>query len=66
MRCCWSEGSKAISQLVRIEFVEVDAFRANFILVDVTVVGPFRNILNKTFDATTGEDTTFDPMELKH
>ena len=56
----------AIPQLVRIEFVEVDAFGANFILVDVTVVGPFRNILSKTFDATTGEDTTFDPMELKH
>ena len=48
------------------EFVEVDAFRADFILVDVTVVGPFRNILSRTFDATVGEDTTLDPVELKY
>ena len=53
-------------QLARIEFVEVDAFGANFILVDVTMVGPFRNILRRTFDATTGEDTALDPMEPKH
>jgi len=66
MRCYWSEGSKAILQLVRIEFVEVDAFGANFILVNVTVVGPFRNILSRTFDATAGEDTALDLVELKH
>ena len=52
--------------LILIEFVEVDAFGANFILVDVTVVGPFRNILSRTFDATVGEDTTLDPVELKY
>ena len=47
MRCCWSEGSKVMLKLVRIavgcgaaglSFVEVDAFRADFILVVVTVV----------------------------
>ena len=48
------------------EFVEVDAFRADFILVDVTVIGPFGNILSRTFDATAGEDTALDPVELKH
>ena len=53
-------------QLARIEFVEVDTFGANFILVDVTVVGPFRNILSRTFDATAGEDTALDLVELKH
>nr|POF00819.1 hypothetical protein CFP56_62367 [Quercus suber] len=53
MRCCW------------IEFVEVDAFRADFILVVMTVVGPFRNILSRTFDATVREDTALDPVELK-
>ena len=52
--------------LIMIEFVEVDAFRADFILVIATAVGPFRNILSKTFDATAGEDTTLDPVELKH
>ena len=52
--------------LILIEFVEVDAFGANFILVDVTVVGLFRNILSRTFDATVGEDTTLDPVELKY
>nr|POF07394.1 hypothetical protein CFP56_37461 [Quercus suber] len=41
--------------LIMIDFVEVDAFGDNFILVDVTVVGPFRNILSRTFDATAGE-----------
>ena len=51
---------------ILIDFVEVDAFGANFILVDVTVVGPFRNILSRTFDATVGEDTTLDPVELKY
>ena len=66
MQCCWSEGSKAILQLVKIEFIEVDAFGANFILVDVTVVGSFRNILSRTFDATAGEDTALDLVELKH
>ena len=39
-----------------IEFVEVDAFGTNFILVVVR----FRNILSRTFDATAGEDTTPD------
>ena len=48
--------------LILIEFVEVDAFGVNFILVDVTVVGPFRNILSRTFDATAGEDTTPDSV----
>ena len=52
--------------LILIEFVEVDAFGANFILVDVIVVGPFKNILSRTFDATTREDTALDPVELKH
>jgi len=66
VQCCWSEGSKAILQLARIEFVEVDAFGANFILVDVTVLGPFRNILSRTFDATAREDTALDLVELKH
>ena len=41
-----------------IEYVEVNAFGANFILVDVTVVGPFGNILSITFDAMAGKDTT--------
>ena len=53
-------------QLAWIEFVEVNAFGANFILVDVTMVGSFRNILSRTFDATVGEDTALDPVELKH
>ena len=53
-------------QLARIEFVEVDAFGANFILVDVTVLGPFRNILSRTFDAMAREDTALDLVELKH
>ena len=53
-------------QLARIEFVEVDTFGANFIFVDVTMVGPFRNILSRTFDATAGEDIALDPVELKH
>ena len=53
-------------QLARIEFVEVDTFGANFILVDVTVVGPFRNILSRIFDAMAGEDIALDPMEPKH
>ena len=66
MQCCWSEGSKAILQLARIEFVEVDTFGANFILVDVTVVGPFRNILSRIFDAMAGEVIALDPMEPKH
>ena len=52
--------------LILNEFVEVDAFRADFILVDVTVVGPFGNILSRTFDATAGEDIALDPVELKH
>ena len=43
-----------------IKFVEVDAFGADFILVVVTMVGPFRNILCRTFDAMAGEDTTPD------
>ena len=66
MQCCWSEGSKEILQLARIEFVEVNTFGANFILVDVTVVGPFRNILSRIFDAMAGQDIALDPMELKH
>ena len=49
-------------QLVRIKFVEVNAFEANFILVDVTVVGQFRNILSRTFDATAREDIALDSM----
>ena len=40
------------------EYVEVNAFGANFILVDVTVVGPFGNILSITFDAMARKDTT--------
>ena len=52
--------------LIMIEFVEVDAFGADFILVDVTVLGPFRTILSRTFDATAREDTALDPVELKH
>ena len=52
--------------LIMIEFVAVDAFGADFILVDMTMVGLFRNILCKTFDARVGEDTALDPVELKH
>ena len=52
--------------LILINFVEVDAFRTDFILVVVTVVSPFKNILSRTFDAMAGEDTTLDPVELKH
>ena len=48
--------------LILIEFVEVDAFRANFILVVVTVVGPFRNNTRATFNATAREDTTLDSV----
>nr|POE61691.1 hypothetical protein CFP56_68928 [Quercus suber] len=77
MWCCWIKGNNVMLKLVRIatgrcatlimiEFVEVNAFGADFILVDVTVVGPFRNILSKTFDATAGEDTALDLVELKH
>ena len=66
MQCCWNEGSKEILQLAKIEFVEVNTFGENFILVDVTVVGPFRNILSRIFDAMAGEDTALDPMEPKH
>ena len=47
-------------QLVRIEFVEVDAFGANFILVVVIVVNPFGNNMRVTFNATAREDTTLD------
>ena len=46
--------------LILIEFVEVDAFRVDFILVVVTVVGPFRNNMRATFNATAREDTTLD------
>ena len=46
--------------LILINFVEVDAFRADFILVVVTVVGPFRNNMRATFNATAREDTTLD------
>ena len=46
--------------LILIEFVEVDAFRADFILVVVTVVGPYRNNMRATFNATAREDTTLD------
>ena len=49
-----------------IEYVEVNAFGADFILVEVPVVGPFGNILSRNFDATAGEDTALDPVELKH
>ena len=49
--------------LIMIEFVEVDAFGAEFTLVVMTVVGPFRNILSLTFDATAGEDTTLDSAD---
>ena len=52
--------------LIMIEFVAVDAFGAEFILVDMTMVGLFRNILCRTFDARVGEDTALDPVELKH
>ena len=52
--------------LIMIEFVAVDAFGADFILGDMTVVSPFRNILCRTFDARVGEDTALDPVELKH
>ena len=46
--------------MILIEFVEVDAFRVDFILVVVTVVGPFRNNMRAFFNATTREDTTLD------
>ena len=46
--------------LIMIEFVEVDAFGVDFILVVVTVVGPFRNNMRAIFNATTREDTTLD------
>ena len=52
--------------LIMIEFVAVDAFGTDFILVDMTMVGLFRNILCRTFDARVGEDTALDPVELKH
>ena len=46
--------------LILIEFVEVDTFRADFILVVVTVVGPFRNNMKATFNAIARDDTTLD------
>ena len=46
--------------LIMIEFVEVDAFKANFILVIATAVGPFKNSMSTTFNATSGKDTTLD------
>ena len=36
--------------LIMIEFVEVDAFGADFILVVVTVVGPFKSNTSTTFN----------------
>ena len=36
--------------LIMIEFVEVDAFKANFILVIATAVGPFKNSMSTTFN----------------
>jgi len=37
--------------LIMIEFVEVDAFKANVILVIATAVGPFKNSMSTTFNA---------------
>ena len=65
------EGSKVMLKLVRIaagccaalimiEFVEVDAFGASFILIVVTTVSPFRNSMSTTFNAKAGKDTTLD------
>ena len=49
--------------LILIEFVEVDAFRVDFILVVVIVVNPFGNNMRVTFNATAREDTTLDSMD---
>ena len=49
--------------LIMIEFIEVDAFGADFILIVMTAVSPFRNSMSTTFNATTGEDTTLDPID---
>ena len=46
--------------LILIEFVEVNAFKADFILVVVTMVGLFRNNMRATFNAMAREDTTLD------
>ena len=46
--------------LIMIEFVEVNAFGADFILVIATMVGPFRNSMGITFNAMAREDTTLD------
>ena len=35
--------------LIMIEFVEVNAFGADFVLVVVTTVGPFRNSMSISF-----------------
>ena len=51
-------AARCYATSIMIKFVEVDAFGADFILV----VGPFRNILSRTFDATAGEDTTPDSV----
>ena len=56
MWCCW----------IMIKFVEANAFRVDFILVVVIVVGPFKNSLSTTFDAAAGEDTILDSTDLKH
>ena len=48
--------------LILIEFVEVDAFKADFILVVVTLVSPFRNNMRTIFNAMAREDTTLDSV----
>ena len=47
-------AARCYAASIMIKFVEVDAFGTDFILVVVTVVGPFRNILSRTSDATAG------------
>ena len=49
--------------LIMIEFVVVDAFGADFILVVVIVAGPLKNNISTTFNVTTGEDTTLDSVD---
>ena len=74
MWCYYIKGSRVILQLVKIaneccaalimiEFVKVNAFGANFILVVVTAIGPFRNSICITFNVTIGKNTTLDSAD---
>ena len=49
--------------LIMIEFVVVDAFGADFILIVVTAIGPFKSNTSTTFNVTAGKDTIVDSAD---